>query len=366
MKKSGLKHYIIGVSIVVLIITIFVAGKYIINIAFSKGSFVNDEKPVNNSYNNTFISDGELTLLNDELYFYSYFHGNDFRLYKINSKYGERIDNFPFSSEGTLLEPLQLYKEDLLIDYGLGGFDGTIYKLNTFTNKAEKYSTLNNSENIEYKYYKAIDDKLYVFSDNKIYFSSDGVKTEEIFSGCADITAKSNYEKMIYIKDDLMVYITKDGHLKKYDIKQKREVYSKKLDLKKLKIVDDLSNINSVFMCGDKTYLVKGLTSADNENAIYEVSDSYKKIYSGDLYTMNVYNNYIYINPDGSGIDVIDTRTYKTKNLVNTEDKSIRGIYILGDKWVYFTNDDGSLKRVHRQGGKVEKVFGLNDLRYVF
>lgn len=140
------------------------------------------------------------------------------------------------------------------------------------------------------------------------------------------------------------------------------EIYSKKLDLKKLKIVDDLSNINSVFMCGDKTYLVKGLTSADNENAIYEVSDSYKKIYSGDLYTMNIFDNSIYINPDGSGIDVIDTRTYKTKNLVNTEDKTIRGIYILGDKWIYFTNDDGSLKRVHRQGGKVEKVFGLNDL----
>jgi hypothetical protein len=357
MKKKDIKYYLIGALVILLVLTIIGVSKFVITIIFSKGSFVNDEKSINNSYNNTYISDGELTLLNDELYFYSYYYGNDFRLFKINSMYAERIDNFPFVLEGTLLEPLQLYKGDLLIDYGLA-FKGTIYKLNTFTNTVEEYSVLNNSEDNHYRYYKAIDDKLYVFSENKIYFSSDGVKTKEIFNGCANIIAKSNYEKMIYIKDDTMLYITKDGYLKKYNIKQKKEVFSKKLNLKLLNIVDDLSNVNNIFIYGKKIFIAKGVTSDNNESAIYEVADSYKKIYSysGDINSMNIYNNFIYTSSDGNGINVIDTRTNKVKNLAN--DDSVRGVYILGNKWIYFTDNNGGLKRVPQKGGKVEKVYG--------
>jgi WD40 repeat protein len=356
MKNSKIKYGLIGLLVILLLITIIGVGRFACNMFFSKGAFVNDEKLINNSYNNSFFANGELAVNNNDLYFY--FHGednaNEFRLYKINSLFGERVDGSPVSP-GNLLKPLQVYKKDILIDYG-AAFKGTIYKLNTLTNMEEKYSSLNNAEVNQYRYYKAIDDKLYVFSDDKIYYSPDGVKTEEIFNGCADIIAKNSYEKMIYIKDDVLLYITKDGYIKMYDTNSKREVFRKKLNLKQLNISDDLSNIKSVFICDNRAFIAKEVTSDNNEIAIYEVTDNIKKVYYNDgLFSMNVCGYYIYICSENNGIDVINTHTYVTKNLT---DEKASNIYILGDKWAYFTNEEGSLKRVLQKGGKVEKVFG--------
>ncbi|MCR5636669.1 MAG: hypothetical protein K6F76_05785 [Clostridiales bacterium] len=339
----------------------------------SKIPFDFDESLVSNSFNNAYMSGGDLAAVNGYLCFNYKAHNTDFTgllnygLYKIGGKgksriYWEGPNLWPYEC----LYTLQVYKDNLLFDeyylygdntYTASGFNGNIYHINTDTGSIELFSTIKDAKKNKYEYYRAIDDKIYVFSKDKIYLSTDCENVEVIFDKLSDIKLEDAYVKDCYIYGNTLTYITRDGYVQMYDYVDKKILFNELFDLKDIN-AEYYYDIQNIVVCKDKIFFT---VCTDNGFEIYNVSDGFKKIYTqldiSDYYCYkftNCYDKYILVSSETGGIDLINTETEKITNIVKfgTDD-----VYVVGDKWIYYVDYKNNLHRVTYDGKIDEKIF---------
>lgn len=352
--------------LLVVIITIILSGLIIIN--YISVPFNIDENLVNNSFNNEFVGDGNLAIVDNKLY-YNYDANDDvflYGLYKIGGCVSSRISwNGMSWSPGNDLHSLQVYKNNLLLDgyqkndsYKRTRFDGKIYRINTFTNSIELLFTIKDADKNGYEYYKVVNDKIFVFSKDKIYLSTDGENVNVIFDGLSDLASKSLYERKCYISDGKICYLTKDGHIQLYDYVNKKTLFNMFLNLKDID-TNSYDDVYNLIVHNDKIFIT--VFTKEYYYEVYDVTNGLEKIYSeqnasGDYsdYT-NCYKNFILMSSESRGIDLIDTDKRTTKKIVK---KDTRDVYVLGDKWIYYVDKNDKLNRTTYDGKITEKVFG--------
>ncbi len=364
MKRGCIATVITVICVIALIIVVIVISFAIRCNVVPTGKFTLDEHISDNSYNNTNLSSGELVMLNDKLY-YNFYGGDSeyqYGTYEIESTGSRRVQWGGPSIKVPYLDRFEPYKGNLLMDEIT--VTGSIHRFNPDTGSQEGFINLKDAEQNEYRTFDIIDGRMYIFSDEKIFVSDDAVNTKLVFDNLEDIAERS--EKLLYIKDDFLTYVSKDEHIKKYNFKTKKYVLNKKLILDEL-VIDYgesgglLDYINILFVAEDKIMLNCG---DEEKQIIYNITDNCKVVYSCDYKSsgrnpndyVNVYKNKIFLLNTDDGVDVVDVDTSKMCNVVKS---GVEEVYIFGDKWIYYIADKGgTLYRTTMDGKTTEKIFG--------
>lgn len=363
MKKKIIISIIILISLLALAAT--VAAVFMSSIP--KGRYLQNEEYIDNVYNNSYLSQGNLARIDDKLYFNYY--GNDsifmYGLYEISGKTSNRIHwGGPSFDPGSNLCELQVRGSDLLFSgymdeikpLAVSGskllpqIDGNIFSMNLQSNKINKLYSIKIDGNSFYGYYHIINNKIYIFTDDKIYISDDGVTVAEIFDGLSNVINKSAYEKLCYIKSDILLYVDNNNYLIKYDLKNQRQISV--VNLSELNAEPDA--YGEVFDCNGKTIIT---TYKNDCVSVYIVDAETELLYkkqSVDSYYINSYDDKVFISSKSIGLDVIDCNTGKLNSLIKSD---VRDTYIVGDSWIYYVDTNGDLNRVPQSGGKFETIF---------
>ena len=339
------KAVIITISIAVALTIAALAFVIYLNSNFlPKGRFVPDESTFDNSLNGN-----DLILMDDKLY-YNY-NGNDdllkYGTYEIDKDGSRRVQwNGPSFSGGAPLDYFKLFKGNLLLpDISASG---GIYRYNTDTQSKESFSSLKDYRENRYQSFDIIDGKMYLSTKDKLFVSSDGVNTEEIF----DLHNVSPDYSVYRISDDYIVYVSSGNHIKQYNYKTKKIVLDKKLFIpdKELELEDIFLIENNIVLEYSNDFGTKIYNFSDNK-MLYETGGGY--YYLNDV---NTCHDCLFVSVDEDGILSIDIKTGKTKKLVNGDNCYI---YIFGDKWIYYTKGyDDILYRTTHDGKTTEKIFG--------
>lgn len=333
---------------------------------FPKGSCKISSNYVDNRYNNCCLSDGNVIEINNKLYFN--YNGNDsiffYGIYEIGDNNSKRIYwDGPSFSPGNNLYKLQVYNNNLLFSNYTGDtsyevsqneiipqFDENIYSFDLQKHQVNKLYSLKSEDEACEGYYYIINNKIYVFSNDKIYVSDDGISVEELFSGLSSAVNKTAYEKLCYISDDTLIYVSNDNNLVKYDLLKNEQIGMLSLS----SISNNTDNYGEVFICNGKSII----TTYDGDIiSVYDVSEKPKLIYSKqstDYYSINSFEDNVFISSKSIGLDMIDIKTGDTKTLVNT---NVNDTYIFDDKWVYYVDSSGILNRIMQTGEHLEAVF---------
>lgn len=355
------KAVIISVGSVLLVLVIVIL---ILNL-FPNGRYYQDTNCIDNGYNNYYLSEGNLVDIEDKLYFN--YNGRDsifmYGLYEIGNSSSKRIYwNGPSFEPGNNLYKLQTINDCLLFSnytddntYSVSGneiipqFSGDIIKLDLQTNDLNALHSISINGSPCYGYYYIIDNKIYIFTNDKIYISEDGIAVVEIFSELADVVNKTAYEKLCYISDNTLFYISNNNYLVEYDLSKKKQKHAVSLS----KISNTPNNYGELFTCGEEPIIT--FYNGDYVN-VYTVDDEANLIYkkeSNDYY-INSCNNKIFISSESIGLDMLDINTCNTKTLVKA---NVCDTYIFDDKWVYYVDTDGYLNRINQTEGVPEIVF---------
>ncbi len=363
MKRGCIATVITVMSVIAIIIAVIAIGFAIRCNVVPTGKFTVDEQISDNSYNNANLSSGELVMLNDKLY-YNFFGGDSeyqYGTYEIDSSGSRRVQWNGPSINNPHLNSFEPYKGNLLMDEIT--VTGSIHRFNPDTGSQEGFINLKDAEQNKYRTFVIIDGRMYIFSDEKIFVSDDAVITKLVFDNLEDIAERD--EKLLYIKDNYITYVSKDEHIKKYNFKTKKYVLNKKLTLDYGDAESLLDYINNVFIVEDKIMLNCG---DEEKQIIYNITDNCKVVYSCDYKSsgrnpndyVNVYKNKIYLLNTDNGLDVVDVDTGKVCNVVKS---GVEEVYIFGDKWIYYNADylaysGGTLYRTTMDGRTTEKIFG--------
>lgn len=358
MKKAVLISLISVLLVLVIVLSL-------LNL-FPKGKYYQDTNCIDNRYNNCYLSEGNIVDIEDKLYFN--YNGKDsifmYGLYKMDDSSSKRIYwNGPSFEPGNNLYKLQTINDCLLFSnytnnntYSVSGneiipqFSGDIINLDLQTNDLNKLYSISINGNPCYGYYYIINNKFYIFTNDKIYISEDGLTVAEIFSGLSNVVNKTAYEKLCYISDNTLLYISNDNYLVEYDLLKKEQ----KCAINLSEISNDANNYGELFACDEKAVIT---FYNDEYVSVYAVDDEINLIYkkeSNDYYYINSYNNKILVSSKSIGLDKIDIRTGNTKTLVKT---NVCDTYIFDDKWIYYVDANGNLNRVTQTGEISEIVF---------
>lgn len=229
-------------------------------------------------------------------------------------------------------------------------FDENIYSFDLQRHQVNKLYSLKTEDKACEGYYYIIDNKIYIFTNDRIYVSCDGVSVKEIFSGLSDVVNKTAFEKLCYISDNTLIFVNKDNNLVKYDLLKNKQISMLSLSA----IGGDTENYGEVFISGGKSVI----TTYDGDTvSVYDVGKKPKLIYSkqsADYYSINSFDNKVFISSKSIGLYMIDIKTGNSKTLVNT---NVNDTYIFDDKWVYYVDERSLLKRVTLDGDICETVF---------
>lgn len=298
-------------------------------------------------------------IFNNKLY-YNYLGDNaSYGTYEIDRNGSRRVQWHGVELKNPYLERFEVFKGNLLIDKITKA--GEIFRYNIETGSEESFTKLKGAKENKYLTYDIADGRMYIFSKDKIYVSDDGVNTSVIFDKFGDIEEYYSEDKLLYIKDNCMTFVSKDERVKKYDFKTKKYVFNKKLkiNLETEEKENLLDHIESVSVADNNIIIV---ASDEWKTNFYNASDGFKLIYSVNHsgWCYNVYENNIYLYNFGKYEDIysVDINTGKAKTLIEGGEWSVMGVYILGDKWVYYVLDDDALYRITKDGKTTEKIFG--------
>lgn len=364
--KNTKKWTIIGLLVAAGIIISAISIIHFINYMYwPKGKFIPDE----NLSDNISVS-GRLTRMGDKLYYSYVDRGSAVRhgIFEITQS-GSSLKYWDgFKIKGSIAYNLDAFKGNLLINSGMFYIDD-ISHLNLDTGNIETFSKLKGAKTKKNSYFNYVvsKDKIYLPSPDKIYVSYDGTNTKIAFDKVSDIIADGDIDdpgttQLYTIDGDSLIYVSKDRRIKEYDLVKRKYVYNIKIKNKELFKKDYLLNYD-LFKCGNKIIV----TDERDGLTVYNASDNFKKIYTGDdaYYTLATYNNLFFIGAESylddesavkGNLTILDTTTGKTRTIINN--KNITDIFVLGDKWVYFVDDENNLNRITRDGKAEEKVFG--------
>lgn len=183
----------------------------------------------------------------------------------------------------------------------------------------------------------------------KLYFSTEKIEESSVFCApCFD----GDYIYCASFENDTN---TSANYLYKYNAKR-GEVENK------VKI----SEIGGYMIAGvDKVYSMIYAEEGKNKNRL-TVTDintqNQKSIFSTDGSSIvNGYNGLVCMGiygdtDDKNGLYVIDGKTDEVKQIYS--EKEVFGVYIVDDKWIYFSDEDDRLHRITPDGKTLEKVFG--------
>lgn len=356
------KIIIISIFSVLLILAVILS---FVNL-FPSGKYFADGNCVDNRYNNCYLSEGKIVEIDNKIYFN--YNGKDsiflYGLYEIGENGSKRkFWNGPSFEPANNLYRLQKINDRLLFSnytddntYSVSEnkiipqFCGDLFNLDSQTNKLNKLYSININGRPICGYYYIIDNKIYIFTNDKIYVSEDGLNAVEIFNGLADVVNKTAYEKLCYISDNTLSYISNDNYLFEYDLLTKEQKCAVSLS----GISNDPNNYGELFTCGEEAILT--LYNGDYIS-VYTIDDEADLIYkkeSNDYYYVNSYDNKIFISSNSIGLDMLDVKTGNTKTLVKT---NVLDTYIFDNKWVYYVDTNGDLNRVTKTGEISEIVF---------
>lgn len=273
-------------------------------------------------------------------------HGSRFVLDKYNNNLGTGFGKFVKFKDSlmTINTSRPIDDED-----GLPRADKRIMKFNTEKCEFELFSTIN--ADIFINDFYSYGDTLYLISDDKIYATTDGVEVEPVFDNMKDVD--EDCYSLAYNSDKSVsfVYQSKDNRIVEYNLTGKRTVFDKKYS-KKLLSSDYLRD---VVRLGDSVYYF----DYSDSFKIYNVEDSFKMIAEiriGSVFTSWCgCENTLYIGDYDAGIISVNLNSGKNEQLI---DISIDDIYMLGDKWVYYVDNDKNLHRILSDGSKEELVYG--------
>lgn len=361
MKHSIVAGIVTVISIIVIIIAVAVIGFVVRCNILPSGRCTVDEDLSDNSYNNTNLASDELVLLNNKLYYNFYGGDTDFQYgtYEIDKDGSRRVQYHGYAIKHPGLDVFEAFKGKLLLDEITT--TGSIHIYNPDTQSEQSYATLKNAKKNRYQTYDVINGRMYIFSEDKIFVSDDAENTEVVFDNLDDIAKNSLDEKLLYIKGDIIAYVSKDESVKEYNFKTKKYVFNKKLEL-------DYNGVEDLFVYIDNVLIIDDdiIISATDESkqCIYNITEKNKIIYSLDYSEsgrnpndyINVYKNQIYVLDVNDGLDCVDVGTSKVRKIVKDE---VQDVYIFGDKWVYYVLDKGGkLYRTTHDGKITEKIFG--------
>lgn len=330
-----------------------------------------------NIYANDTVFGPALSRTNDTIYFrkmHTDFDYDEFddvliqNIYKMNMDGKKKVYEGKVGAAMAFYSEMYVYKDELL-DFRLHENAETgnpeIWKLNCDKQEFEKYIELDSPDVGEiYRFFTANND-LYVCSDseeNNVYKYDDGkyflIASKELFGEeykCIDyyknymyyVTSKNDFEKLTTVyKYDL----DKNKTVQEYDLSCLQQILNKpnyginqrwfvdnylyleftdngqfdghhyfyRLDLSNMSMTEIFDSPNSFILnaYGDNAYI--GFAS-ENKSGLYEVtpdSDELKELYSGDVFS----------------------------------------VFIIDDKWIYFTGNTNTLYRILPNGENLEKI----------
>ncbi len=374
MKKNVIlvKHKKIFILLSLLIVTVLIIYFLLFNTTYINFVRVNDNA-VDNSYSNTLANEhhkmwSNLARIDDKLY-YNYAYNDPFKYgtYEISNNFTKRI-----YWEGITVTP-SLLKLNVIGDGKIlrNNRDGSVDQYDIQESKFKPYIKLDD-DSIKGKTYLCIfyingkqywysgeapmgvinKYKIYTCENNKLnlYFSTDEI-------GEGDFSVPAFVDDYIYleaINDD-----SNDGknYLYKYNTKTNTIVDQVEID-------ETSGGYNIVSK--DKAYSIV-YRDYDNENDRLIVTDiknkTQKEIFDTDgSAIVNGYDDLVCIgvysdsDSDKNGLYIIDEKTDKIKQIYR--DQEVFGVYVVDDKWIYFSDETDKLYRITPDGKVIEKVFG--------
>lgn len=355
--KRILKTVLIVLFAIFILVSMFFTVRRIISgevfdVLLPKGRVSVDENLIDNASNNHNLSYGDLLISNNKLY-YNYKGDNvNYGTYEIDQYGSHRIQWYGVVLKRPWLESLEAFKGELLLDKITS--TGAIHRYSIDNRSEESFTTLKNAKKNKYRTFDIIDGKMYVFSKDKIYLSTDGVNTEEIFE-TRNVVGNSVDDKILSISGTNIVYASKDGYIKKYNYKTQQTVFNKKI-----KVPKENRKLENVILCGDDILLVYCFDTFYYE--VYNATDDFKMIYSKKYQIVsnlgscfNAVGNELFVSAAEDGIYRVDVNTGKTKQIIKGD---TREVIIFGDKWIYFiVGEEQALYRAAHDGKTIEKVF---------
>lgn len=358
---------------IIITIAIILATVILLYFIFAPNVKKNDyckSEYVDNTYNNLVLSGGDLTRIEDKLYF-NYDCGNatfgflKMGLYEINSDGSSRmIDDhrfyfgaldpmFRLTNKDNNLLMAQLDNITYLNFVVENGQDG-INRYNPDTQKSERLYTPNIPKPESMNSYIVDGDKIYYITESKIYVSDDGVNLTEVFANVHSIY-QPIFSKLYYISNNYIYYITKEHkvlYVKKYDMSNHKQVWEKEINF----VSDEISDIfvyndNIIITCHDEHYCYSIYKMKDNET-------EFSLLYSDNEpqeYFINSYKDKIMLSAEEKGLITVDINTSAVNKLI---DKGVMSTYVIDNEWIYYTDKTGRLHRISNDGTKNELVFG--------
>lgn len=362
------KRYKVLICISAIVVLSLLVVFLLITSKFNK-KFYNEESTVDNNYNNSVLSNGDVVMLNNNLYFN--YNGYDsiffFGLYQINQNGSSRVYwSGPSFSPGNDLCNLKCFNSTLLDgvidDVYLIKNENTlsseiknnIYSFDVSDNSFKLFSTIKSNSTVNG--YEVVKNKFYFFTDTDICISDDGINIKSVFNNVKDIK-KINImsEESCYINENSIFYISQDGCLKNYDTYLQKYIWSKSLN----SLSVSLDDVYKVFANDEYVFIV---TSNGDSLEIYKtpcdsLNVAFEKFYSKKIETPNInsYGNKIFISSDATGLDVIDTSDNSSRNILNS---GVRDTYVFDEKYLYYIDMSGALNRIRLSDEKTEKIFG--------
>lgn len=289
---------------------------------------------------NNYLAGGELGRINNDLYF-SCGALSDFGIIKLSKNGSEMIHKYDINLINDIADRLYVYNDGI---YRLGDCEEKIEKLNISTGSFSTIFELKNS-------YSSI------YSPQ---FVTDSIYYLENINGTDDLLNTQNGTIVLY--DVAEYWVDIDRHtiwfsrfcdnsgsvtLYIYDCNTNRENFLAKFDNYVRILSGDENRLYFyIFNYSDYSFEVFSITNFGELTSLYRSEHNIK------YYSVNTTDDYVYIGCD-TGVYRVDTLGNKT---TLCSDKA-KGVYIVDDKWVYFTTPNNSLKRILNSGGNVELVY---------
>lgn len=321
-----------------------------------------EDEVIDNRYNNVIANtESNLVKIKNRLY-YNYYSGDIFKYgtYEVSSGLTKRV-----YWEGPSLSPgfisLNNVWEDKILDTYLDE-NGTANYFDIDDKKYKPCFTVDNDKDIVLDgYYFIVDGVQYYFSKDERLYILDNGKLRFIASPELLKLNDFNFMDNCYINSNYIYYKNFVNN----------EIYICRFDIDKQKVINE--------------YCIKDIPHTENgfenfiakEDDIYFLTENHNKLYHVDLkdnsaqklfetagvITFNCYNDKLYVSvhldsteEKSNGLYIIDTKTSEINHIYDK--MGVYGIYILDNKWVYFTDKDDYLYRITKDGKNIEKVFG--------
>lgn len=346
----------------------------LIYLVFFNTAYINvvtiDGKAVDNSYNNAIANKmhkhwSNLARIDNKLY-YNYSNNDVFKYgtYEISNNFTKRIYWEGISISPFFLNLNVIGDEKILLNKGDGKVDYYDIQKSEYT----PFIKLENDAIIKNKTYLCVfyingkqywysgDDpmgvitkyKIYTCDNNKLnlYFSTDEIDKCSFAAPNFD----GNYIYLAAINDDSN---SNENYFYKYDVKNDTVVDRVEIDnnYDNYNIINNDKAYSIIYSDIDKEHVVVTDINTKKQKAIFDTCGSAIVNGYGDLICMGVYSDL-----DKNGLYVIDNKTDEVKQIYR--DQEVFGVYIVDNKWIYFTNADDKLYRITPDGKTLEKVFG--------